>query len=311
MLNIKEKLDLIKRLSGKTQDKLAAELGVSFPTLNSWINAKSAPRKDAEKRIDDLYLKLTGQNIIPATQLDGKKSGILKKTREFPEILQLLENRKDLYDQFLLSLTYNTNRIEGSTLTEPETAAILFQDAALPDKSIIEQMEVKNHQAAFRYMVQHLARNGKISEEFVLRMHAILMNGIRDDTGHYRNHAVRIAGSNVVTANYVKVPVLMKGVIEDISKGEKDLISFASRVHSRFEQIHPFSDGNGRVGRLLLTAMLLKEGLAPAIIAQKNRRFYILYLNQAQLRDDYSRLEDFICEAILAGYDILSFREQK
>ncbi len=305
-MNIKDKLVLIQRVSGKTQEKLAAELGVSFPTLNSWINGKSIPRDRAAKRIDELYLQLTGQNIIPEDLLQAKKQVLTAKRKEHSNVLRVLETRKDLYDQFLLALTYNTNRIEGSTLTEPETAAILFQNAALPDKSIIEQMEVKNHQAAFRYLTRYLTEGGDITEEMILKLHGILMNGIREDAGNYRRHAVRIVGSNVVTANYLKVPTLMKSLLKDIRHGEKDVIGFSALVHSRFEQIHPFSDGNGRIGRLILVAMLLKEDFAPAIISQEKRRFYILYLNQSQLKGDYSRLEDFVCDGIMTGYDLLA-----
>lgn len=304
-MDIKEKLQLIKKISKKTQEALAAELGVSFPTLNSWINGRSVPRKQASKRIDELYLQLTGQNIIPENVLEAKKQVLIGKRKQYPDVLRSLESRKDLYDQFLLALTYNTNRIEGSTLTEPETAAILFQNAALPDKSIIEQMEVKNHQAAFRYLTRYLTDGGAITEAVILKLHGILMNGIREDAGNYRRHAVRIAGSNVVTANYLKVPVLMEDLLKDIHRGEKDMIGFSAHVHSRFEQIHPFSDGNGRIGRLILVAMLLKADFAPAIISQGKRRFYILYLNQSQLKNDYSRLEDFICDAIMDGYDLL------
>jgi len=304
-MNIKNKLTLIQKLSGKTQEKLAFELGVSFPTINSWLNEKSIPRKDAEKRIEELFLRLTGQNIVPDSLLEAKKFGILEKRREFPKILRLLDDRKDLYDQFLLSITYNTNSIEGSTLTEPETAAILFQNASLPDKSIIEQMEVKNHQAAFRYVIRYLFGQGKMTEEFIFKIHQILMNGIKEDAGQYRTHAVRIAGSNVPTANYLKVPILMQALMRDIVNKDEDIIGFSAYIHSRFEQIHPFSDGNGRVGRLLLAAMLLKEDFVPAIIAQEKRRFYIMYLNQSQLHGDFSRLEDFLCDGILAGYDIL------
>jgi Fic family protein/DNA-binding XRE family transcriptional regulator len=305
-MNIKEKLQLIQKISKKTQEMLAAELEVSFPTLNSWINGRSVPRKQAAKRVDELYLQLTGQNIIPDSFLAAKKQVLTDKRKQYPGILRILEARKDIYDQFLLALTYNTNRIEGSTLTEPETAAILFQNAALPDKSIIEQMEVKNHQAAFRYLTRHLADGGAINEEMILKLHGILMNGIREDAGNYRRHAVRIAGSNVVTANYLKVPVLTESLLKNIRHSEKDIIGFAAHIHSRFEQIHPFSDGNGRIGRLILVAMLLKEDFAPAIISQEKRRFYILYLNQSQLKNDYSRLEDFICDGIMAGYDLLA-----
>ena len=98
----------------------------------------------------------------------------------------------------------------------------------------------------------------------------------------------------------------MSDILSDVARGEKDVVGFSTRIHSRFEQIHPFSDGNGRIGRLLLVAMLLKEDYPPAIIAQENRRFYILYLNQSQIKGDYSRLEDFICDGIMAGYDLLT-----
>jgi Fic family protein len=304
-MSIKEKLALIARISGRTQEKLAAELGVSFPTLNSWINGRSQPRPGAAQRIDELYLRATGQNIIPLTLLEGKKAALQKKQQAQPAVLRVLQERRDLYDQFLLSFTYNTNRLEGSTLTEPETAAILFQNTSLPDHSIIEQMEVKNHQAAFGYMVRHMQAAGGLTEEFVLKLHAMLLNGIQADAGSYRRHAVRIVGSHVPTANYLKVPERMPALLKDAAGKTGDIIAAATRIHSRFEQVHPFSDGNGRVGRLLLAAMLLRNGLPPAIIAQQQKRFYLVYLQQAQLDEDYSRLEDFICDGILTGYALL------
>lgn len=304
-MTIKDKLTLIQRLSGKSQEKLAVELGVSFPTLNSWINERSIPRKKAQKRIDEFYLRLTGQNVVPSNVLEAKKLAILQKGKKHKNILAVLFDRKDLYDQFVLSLTYNTNRIEGSTLTEPETAAILFENAALPDKTIVEQMEVKNHQAALQYLFRHLSEKAKIDEAFVLRLHAILLNGIQEEAGRYRRHAVRIAGANVPTANYLKIPALMDSLILAAQSKTKDVTAHAARIHSQFEQIHPFSDGNGRVGRLLLSGMLLEENLPPAIIRQENRRYYILYLNKSQLQNDFSLLEDFICDGILEGFDVL------
>ncbi len=304
-MTIKVKLKLIQRLSGQSQEKLAAELGVSFPTLNSWINGRSIPREKAQARIDELCKRLTGEAVIPETALEAKKQFLREKQKSYPNILRLILERKDLRDEFVLALTYNTNRIEGSTLTEPETAAILFENAALPDKSIIEQMEVKNHQAALGQIFKHLVEKAPIDESLVLRLHSILMNGIRDDAGQYRNHSVRIAGSNVPTANYVKIPNLMSGLVEDIWQKLDDPMKHATQIHSRFEQIHPFSDGNGRVGRLILDAMLLKANLPPAVIRQENRRLYITYLNKSQLQEDFSLFEDFLCDAVLSAFAIL------
>ena len=79
----------------------------------------------------------------------------------------------------------------------------------------------------------------------------------------------------------------------------------SARIHSRFEHIHPFSDGNGRVGRLLMNAMLLQKNLAPAIIRQEQKQLYYAYLYKAQTKDDTSQLENFICDAIVDGFKIL------
>lgn len=293
---------IIKQAAGKTQEKLAADLGVSFATLNSWINAKSVPRPKAQVKIDALYKKLTGQEVIPPDVLTGKKNLLREKSKTVPGILKKILGRKDLYDEFMLSLTYHSNKIEGSTLTEPEMAAILFQDAALADKSIVEQMEVKNHQAALQYLFLHLTEGKAVGEELILKLHAMLMNGIQADAGRYRTHGVRIAGAHVPTANYMKVPELMGRLSREIQTKEKDIISHVARIHSRFEQIHPFSDGNGRVGRLLLHAMLLKENFPPAMIRQEKRRFYMMYLNKSQLQEDFIQLEDFMCDAVLEAY---------
>lgn len=304
-MTIKEQLRLIRKLTGQSQEKLAAELEVSFATLNSWINGRSEPRSKARERVEGLFRRVTGQAVIPSDTLRAKKDAIAAKAENYKDVLETILKNKDILDQFVLSLTYHTNRIEGSTLTEPETAAILFQNAALPDKSIIEQMEVKNHQAALQYAFRHLQQEEEIDEAFVLKLHAILLNGIHPDAGQYRRHAVRIAGTHVVTANYLKVPALMQSLAKEMTAKHKDILSSVSRIHSRFEEIHPFSDGNGRVGRLILSAMLLKENLPPAVIRQEKRRFYILYLNKSQMEHEFSQLEDFIGDAILDGFAIL------
>ena len=309
-MNTQEKLKILLRISGLTQERLAAQLEVSFPTLNSWLNGRSIPRKRATQRIDLFYIKFTGQNVIPTDVLQAKKKSIAAKATKHPSVIQTLLRRKDLYDQLVLSLTYNSNKIEGSSLTEDDTAAILFQNVALPDKTIIEQMEAKNHQAALGFLFEHLKQGEKLGEAFVLRLHAILMNGIQSDAGQYRRHGVRIVGANVATANHLKVSALMKNVSAEYEKVSRDLIALVARVHSQFEQIHPFSDGNGRVGRLLLNAMLLKNNLPPALIFQESRRFYMLYLNQSQREGDFSRFEDFLCDAVLGAYDLIEVKDQ-
>lgn len=304
-MNIKEKLKIIQDVSGLTQTEIAIKIGVSFVAVNNWWNEKSIPRKKQELIIDELYKEYTGQNIIPESVLAAKKELIAKESKKYKNILDLILKNPDIYDQFLLSLTYNSNKIEGSTLSEDETADIMFNDKSIPNKSIIEQLEVKNHQAALQHLFVYLEKKEKINEELILKLHSILMNGIRDDAGLYRRHSVRIVGSNVPTANYPKVAFLMKDIIKDINRKQRDDVAHASNIHARFEQIHPFSDGNGRIGRLILVAMLLQKNIAPATIKQEDKRLYYTCLRRAQLQEDCTQLEDFICGAIMIGFDIV------
>ena len=304
-MTIRQKLEIIQKMLGLTQTKLAERFGVSFVAFNSWWTGKSLPRPKMQAAIQELFLEVIGQKIIPAGELAARKKALYQKSSDYKNIITEILDNPDIRDQFILKLTYHSNRMEGSTLTEPDTAAVLFDNAALPDKSLTEQLEAKNHQTALNYMFAHIAKKGKIDEHLVRKLHSILMNGIRSDAGLYRGHAVRITGVNLPTANYLRVPDLMPAVIALGKKRSRDIISVSAQVHSRFEQIHPFSDGNGRVGRLLMNAMFLKANLAPAIIRQEQKRLYYAYLYKAQTKGDHSQLENFLCDAVTDGFKIL------
>lgn len=304
-MTVRQKLEVIRKILGLTQTRLAEKLGVSFATFNSWWNGKSTPRLKTQAVIDDLFLEVTGQKTIPLDQLFIKKKAIERKSSEHKNVISEILENPDIRNEFILKLTYHSNSIEGSTLTEPDTAAVLFDNTALPDKSLAEQLEAKNHQAALNYLFDCITQKRKIDEEMILKLHSILMNGVRPDAGRYRQHAVRIVGVNLPTANYLRVPDLMKEIVADIQKGSDDIINFSSTIHSRFEQIHPFSDGNGRVGRLLMSAMILNKNIAPAIIRQEQKQLYYTYLYKSQIKNDISQLEDFICDAVMDGFKIL------
>lgn len=304
-MDTRQKLEIIQKMLGLTQTKLAERFGVSFAAFNSWWTGKSNPRAKMQASIDELFLEVTGQKTIPSDQLTAKKQVLQQKSGEHKSIINEILANPDIRDQFILKLTYHSNSIEGSTLTEPDTAAILFDNVALPNKSLTEQLEAKNHQTALNYLFDHIAKKEKVDETLVLKLHSILMNGIRSDAGVYRNHGVRITGVNLPTANYISVPKLIPEVMARITEKTKDIISLSTGVHSKFEQIHPFGDGNGRVGRLLMNAMLLSANFAPAIIRQEQKQLYYTYLYKAQTKEDQSQLEDFLCEAIIDGFKIL------
>ena len=304
-MTIRQKLEIIQKMLGLTQTKLAERFGVSFVAFNNWWTNKSIPRAKMQVAIDNLFLEVTGQKIIPADQLLAKKQALFQKSSKYKNVISEILKNPDIRDEFILKLTYHSNSIEGSTLTEPDTAAILFNDVTLPNKTLTEQLEAKNHQTALNYLFNHITEKQKIDEDLILRLHGILMNGILPNAGQYRRHPVRITGVNLPTANYIRVPNLMSKVMTDVKRINKDVISLSVRIHSRFEQIHPFSDGNGRIGRLLVDAMLLEKNIAPAIIRQEQKKLYYAFLYKAQTKNDFSQLEDFFCDAIINGFKIL------
>lgn len=308
-MTTRQKLEVIKKMLGLTQTKLAERFGVSFVAFNSWWTGKSAPRPKMQKAIEELFLEVTGQKTITDEELAPKKQALKERSSKHKNIVEEILNNPDVRDQFILKLTYHSNSIEGSTLDEKDTAAVIFDNIALPNKSLTEQLEAKNHQTALNYLFGHILKKEKINKELVLKLHSILMNGVRPDAGTYRNHAVRITGVSLPTANYLSVPKLTIEVIKDADKQTDDIISLSADVHSRFEQIHPFSDGNGRVGRLLMSAMLLKNNIAPAIIRQEQKQLYYTHLYKAQIKNDQSQLEDFLCNAVSDGFNILERKD--
>jgi len=309
MTEIQERLRKIQEKLNFTQTELANMFGVSFPAFNAWFLGKTLPRPKALNKIDNLYNKYTGKGEVSSIELEKVYDGISDLSQQFQDPLNLVLQRKDLYEHFCVRSTYHSDAIEGSTLTERETAMVIFENTNLKNKTLVEQIEAKNHNAAIQYMFDFLVSKKDLDERYIKRLHEILMNGIIDNAGNYRNHSVRIAGTNVVTANYLKVPELIGVLINEIKEAKKlnnrDYIKKSSEIHARFEKVHPFSDGNGRVGRLLLNTMLLAHKISPAIIESEKKILYYTYLEQAQEHSNYSHLELFIAEAIIVGYQNL------
>lgn len=304
-MTIPQKLHTLQRLSALSQIVLAEKLGVSFVAFNRWSTGKAMPRRKALERIDALYREYTGLMVIPEEVLAAQKLIVMHKAKRAKSLLGTILENPDIRDQFVLVLTYTSNSIEGSSFTEGDTAAVLFHNVALPDKTLTEHLEAKNHQTALLYLFDHCASQKPLDEAFFLKVHGMLMNGIRHDAGSYRRHGVRIIGANLATANYLKVPDRMEALVKDLRARPADIIDHVAAVHARFEQIHPFSDGNGRVGRLLMHAMLLRSNLPPVVIRPEKKRLYYAHLNTAQRKGDTSSLQEFLCDGILEGWDIM------
>lgn len=303
-MNYKDQLIQILDASGWTQEQLAAEIGVSFPALNAWINNRSVPRKKAQARIRDLFIATTGTSTITESELVLAKKAAYKHTLNAKQIM----SNSDKLNTLTLFLTYHTNNIEGSTMTLADVSDVIFDNMVLSNRTAIEQLEAKNHQAALYWLIEQVAKaNGKfnITEEVILNIHLRLMNGIVSDAGQYRKHTVRIMGSHVALANWQKVPSLIHE-LTDAKYNTDDTITSIAKTHAIFEKIHPFSDGNGRTGRLLMLAQALNAKLAPPIVLKERKKAYYKYLEIAQTNENYKPLELFIAEAIVFSGKLLT-----
>lgn len=302
-MNYSEQLKQILKLSSWSQEQLAAKLGVSFPALNAWINGRAVPRAKARDRINLLYIQIAG-----ATEA-SKDEALTKSTTALAQSLtaQQIISDKDLLNTLTLHLTYHTNTIEGSTMTLADVNDVLFDGKVLSNRTAIEQLEAKNHQSALYWLLDKLAANERfiIGEDLLLNLHLRLMNGIVGDAGQFRKHTVRIMGANVPLANWQKVPTLVEKLLEDNSKSKESIISKIAHFHAKFEQIHPFSDGNGRTGRLLMLAQALQSNIAPPLVVKERKHAYYKYLEVAQTKNNYLPLELFVAESIKFSGDLL------
>lgn len=303
MENYSEKLARILAASGWSQETLSDKLGVSFVTLNKWVNNKTEPRDKAKERIDVLFAEILGTDTLEKTEVvrvkrlaTGKKLSINK----------LLANR-ELLDHMTVHLTYHSNATEGSTMTEGDVEAVIFDHKVLRNRTAIEQREAINHQTALNFLLDELQDQGKnftVTPELVKAVHLRLMNGIITNSGEYRNHGARIRGAHVPLANFIKIPALMTRWCQQVNEETTDPIAMLATTHAEFERIHPFSDGNGRTGRLLLFVLALKVGLVPPIIRKERRIAYYKYLELCQTRELSDPLEKFIAEAIIETSDL-------
>lgn len=296
MEDYSDKLKKLVIASGFTQEKLASLLDVSFVTLNSWINRKTEPRDSAKEKIDLLLIDLLGADAIKNTSLKSKK---LVAEKKFFLAEKLQKDQKTL-KSLAVNLTYHSNATEGSTMTLDDVEAVIYEEKVLSNRTAIEQREAVNHKAALYFVIDEVSKKDfKFTPDFIKLVHLRLMNGIISNAGQVRNHGVRIQGSRVALANYLKIPDLLEEWCSMANSKTKDNIKLFAECHAKFEKIHPFSDGNGRTGRLLLFAMALSRNLVPPILKREKRVAYYKYLELAQMFEEFDGLEMFIADSII------------
>jgi len=201
--------------------------------------------------------------------------------------------RKQVKEYFRIGLTFSSNALEGSSLTETETKIILEDEITIGGKPLREHYEAVGHGDAFNHLYD-LARVKSISEADIKRLHELFYRRIdADNAGAYRKVEVIITGSKHVPPLPKELPRLMKKFVVDLAGFRETAhpVEAAAMAHKDFVSIHPFIDGNGRVGRLLMNLVLLQEGYVIALIPPVLRREYIAALEKSCENDsDFVKL---------------------
>jgi Fic family protein len=211
-----------------------------------------------------------------------------------------------LHDKLALEWTYNSNAIEGNTLTLRETQVVL-EGITVGGKSLREHLEAINHQEAIG-AVEALIQSGRSMTEWDVRgIHQIVLKGIAPEhAGRYRTENVAIVGASHTPPVAVQVPErlteLMRWLDSPTSHGLHP-VARAAEFHTRFVEIHPFVDGNGRTGRLLMNAVLMQDGYPPAVIRAENRPAYYDALDRACVTRDYGDITRLVAQETMRSLD--------
>ena len=216
----------------------------------------------------------------------------------------LIEQRKmnlsgNLYHKTQLDFAYNTNHIEGSTITPDETASIYETGTILTssDKVIVlkDATEVKNHFTLFKYMLDTIEE--KLSEDMIKKFHFILKEGTLTDeekewfvVGDYKKKKNFVG--NITTSLPSEVAKDMQNLLDWYEKIDNKRVEDIIEFHVRFESIHPFQDGNGRVGRVIMFRECLYNDIMPFYIEDRNKEFYIRGIKEYQVNNEKGYLID-------------------
>jgi Fic family protein len=217
----------------------------------------------------------------------NQMESIIKKI----ELLNINQNWQEVLSNWLRTeLTYTSNNIEGNTLSLIETSLVINDKQSVSGKSLREINEVINHALAWDYITDSLSKKElkDLNLDDILKIHSLVLYNIDDSQkGKFRNVQGRIAGSNTILPNPLKVDNLMQQLINNIniftSKNQSDIVNLAILSHLEIVKIHPFTDGNGRTSRLIMNTILKHYNLPPISVDPKNRDLYLASLEKSDI----------------------------
>ena len=248
---------------------------------------------DAAKPTDGRYK--TKESLIPIIE---EKLEELNKRRPLTE-----GELERLNEEFLTEYTYNSNAIEGNTLTLRETDMVL-RGLTIDQKSLKEHLEVIGHKEAFDFVTEIVKEKCEINERVIKQIHYLVLADKKDDRGVYRRVPVRIMGAAHETAQPYLIVTKMEELLRNYLASEEHIVTKLARFHIEFEGIHPFIDGNGRTGRLLVNLELMKAGYPPIYIKFTDRIAYYNAFDEYYVKHNLKAMESLFAKYINERLDI-------
>ena len=242
---------------------------------------------DAQKPSDNRYKKT--ESLLPIIEEKFQKLSTLR-----PLTAGELER---LNEEFMVEYTYNSNAIEGNTLTLRETDMVL-RGLTIDQKPLKDHMEAIGHRDAFQYVRTLVSENQTLTEQVIKDIHYLVLSDKKHDRGIYRRVPVRIMGAANVPAQPYMIQPLMERLLIEYRESMDSLITKIARFHIDFESIHPFIDGNGRTGRLLVNLELMKAGYPPIDIKFTDRLAYYEAFETYHSKGTLSAMEDLFARYI-------------
>lgn len=244
--------------------------------------------EDAEKPVDG---RTTRNNPFAAIEQKKEKLSSMRPLTQ-GEVERLRE-------EFMVEFTYNSNAIEGNTLTLKETALAL-EGMTIDQKPLKDHLEAVGHRDAFLYVQDIATKDIPISETVIKNIHALVLMNRPDDKGVYRRIPVRIMGAYTEPVQPHMIESKMTELITQNARREKtmNLIERIARFHLEFEGIHPFIDGNGRTGRLILNLDIIRNGYPPINVKFTDRKRYYDAFDAFYKDNDPAPMTELIAEYI-------------
>ena len=208
-----------------------------------------------------------------------------------------------LNEEFVVEYTYNSNAIEGNTLTLRETDLVLH-GMTINQKPLKDHMEAVGHKEAFDYVSELVKENVPVSESIIKQIHYLVLADKKEDRGVYRRIPVRIMGAHHEPVQPYLISSKMEQLLLDFAESKEHIVTKLARFHIEFEGIHPFIDGNGRTGRLLVNLELMKAGYPPIDIKFTDRVAYYNAFDEYHVKNNLSAMENLFAKYINERLDM-------